>query len=132
MMVGMNKNHKNSSESGITSLEVVEYGAKLTTRLAEKYGGQMTLNQLRVIHSVLLCYLRNGSEFPCTVKWIHENTDIPLSTISRSLAGLVDNGWVADEIHPDDGRSRIIRLGPKSAKTPIDLRILGDWLLDRR
>jgi len=130
-MVDMPNKRNDSSGSGFTPAEVIEYGAELTRRFAEKYGGQMTVNQLRVIHSVMSCLYRNGNDYSCTVKWIHEDTGIPLSTISRAVAGLVDTGWMAEEANPEDGRSRIVRLGPKSDRTPADLRFLGEWMLDR-
>ncbi len=127
----MSKERNDSSGSGITPLDSVEYGAELTRLFSEKYGGQTTVNQLRVIHSVLICLLRNGPNYPCTAKWIHEDTDIPLSTISRATAGLVDTGWMTEEQHPEDGRSRIIRLGPASDRTPADIRYLIDWMMER-
>ncbi|MCU7871755.1 MAG: MarR family winged helix-turn-helix transcriptional regulator [Candidatus Thiodiazotropha sp. (ex Lucinoma borealis)] len=127
----MSKKYNDSSGSGITPLDSVEYGAELTRLFSEKYGGQTTVNQLRVIHSVLTCLFRNGPDHRCTTKWIHDDTGIPLSTISRAVAGLVENGWLAEVPHPEDGRSRIVGLGPKSDRTPADIRFLGDWMLKR-
>lgn len=131
IMTGMYPKNNDSSGSGITPLAVLEYGAELTRLFSEKYGGQTTVNQLRVLHSVLICTYRNGPACPCTVKWIHEDTGIPLSTISRALTYLVETGWIADEPNPQDGRSRIVKLGPKSDRTPADLKFLGKWMLDR-
>ena len=131
IMMGMPNKSNQSSGSGTTSLAIVEYGAELTRLFSEKYGGQMTINQLRVIHSVLSCLYRNGPDYPCTVKWLHQETSIPLATISRAVAGLVDTGWVADEPNPEDGRSRIIKLGPKSDRTPADLKFLRDLMLEQ-
>ncbi len=127
----MSKEFNDSSGSGITSLDSAEYGAELTRLFSEKYGGQTTVNQLRVIHSVLICLFRNGPDYPCTAKWIHEDTGIPLSTISRAVAGLVETGWMTEEPHPEDGRSRIVRLGPKSERTPADIKYLGEWMMER-
>ena len=128
-MMRMPINDNESSGSGTTTLAVVEYGAELTRLFSEKYGGQMTVNQLRVIHSVLSCLYRHGAHYPCTSKWIHEDTGIPVSTISRAMAGLVATGWMAEEQNPEDGRSRVIKLGPKSDRTPADLAHLSEWML---
>jgi DNA-binding MarR family transcriptional regulator len=98
-------------ESGAQA--VVELSRKLLGELAEKYGGDCTLNELRVINQVVSCSVSGRT---CCVTDLHKVTGIPVPTVSRAVANLQNDGWLSDQPDPTDGRKRIISLGPRSLK----------------
>ena len=51
---------------------------------------------------------------------LHKATDIPIPTVSRSVAKLQAGGWLSERQDPDDGRKRVITLGPRSLKETRD------------
>ena len=114
----------------VTALIVVEYTRKLLRRLTGKYGGSVTLNELRVMNQIVLC---NTIGRTCTVTALHRVTGIPIPTVSRSVANLQSNGWLSVRPDPDDGRRRIISLGPRSLqKTCDDIDGAAQWINDFR
>jgi DNA-binding MarR family transcriptional regulator len=51
---------------------------------------------------------------------LHKLTGIPIPTVSRSIAKLHADGWLSEKPDPDDGRKRIISLGPRSLNETLD------------
>ncbi len=87
----------------VTAPTVVEFMRNLFRTQAKRYGSAATLNELRVMNQVILCRLNGRS---CRV------TGIPKPTVSRVVANLQDDGYLSDRRDPDDGRKRIISVGP--------------------
>jgi len=114
----------------VTTQAVVEFSRNLLKDLAENYGGESTLNELRVMNQMLRCHLVGQS---CSVTDLHKLTGIPIPTVSRSVANLQSNRWLSVQQDPDDGRKRIISLGPRSLDLTwddIDRRV--EWINDFR
>ena len=101
----------------ITPQAVVEFSQKLLRELAEIYGGDCTLNEIRVMNQVIRCSLEGRT---CCVTALHRVTGIPIPTVSRSVTNLQDDGWLSDRRDPADGRKRIISLGPRSQQQATD------------
>lgn len=89
----------------ITGVVVLEFTRKLYRGLAERYGGECTLNELRVMNQIILCRFKG---YFCSVTALHRATGIPLATVSRCVCNLRRKGWLEEQPHPDDGRRRII------------------------
>ena len=45
----------------VTPQAVVEFARNLYSLLAEKFGGDTTLNELRVMNQIILCHIRAGA-----------------------------------------------------------------------
>ena len=101
----------------VTAQAVVEFARNLFNTLAEKYGGDCTLNEVRVMNQIIRCHLEGRT---CSVTALHKVTDIPIPTVSRSVAHLRSNGWLSAQPDPDDGRRHIISLGPRSQQNTCD------------
>lgn len=101
----------------VTAPAVVEFMQILFRTLAERYGGAATLNELRVMNQVILFRLNGRS---CSVTALHKATGIPKPTVSRIVANLQSDGCLSDRRDPDDGRKRIISLGPSFSKLARD------------
>lgn len=101
----------------VTAPVVVEFTRNLLRRLAGKYGGGATLNELRVMNQVVLCGTMGRT---CRVTALHEVTGIPKSTVSRVVTKLQSDGWISDRRDPTDGRQRIVSLGPRSLVLTLD------------
>jgi len=109
---------------------VVEFSRILLRELAEKYGGDCTLNELRVMNQIIRCSLEGRT---CAVTALHNITGIPTPTVSRSVAHLRSEGWLSEQPDPDDGRKRIISLGPRSLEvTWDDINRRVQWFNDFR
>ena len=106
-----------TSPREVTPQVVVEFGRRQLRLLSEKYGGDCTLNEMRVMNQVIRCSLEGQN---CCVTALHKVTGIPIPTVSRSVNNLVTDGWLADRPDPADGRKRIITLGPRSAELTGD------------
>ena len=106
----------------VTAQVVIEFTRKLYSALAEKYGGDRTLNELRVMNQIICCSLKGRT---CSVTALHKVTGIPIPTVSRSVANLQSHGWLSSRQDPNDGRKRIISLGPRSLDR-IDEDIAAD------
>ncbi len=120
----------NKKVHDVTPQVVVEFSRNLLRQLADKYGGDCTLNELRVMNQILRCSLQGQS---CSVTALHKVTGIPMPTVSRSVANLQNDGWLSERPDPDDGRKRLISLGPRSLEltwNDIDERI--QWINDFR
>ena len=114
----------------ITAPAVVEFTRTNLRILSERYGGETTLNELRVINQVIRCDLAGRT---CCVTALHRITGIPIPTVSRCVANLQRDGWLSERADPDDGRKRIISLGPHSIElTRDDINGAIRWINDFR
>ena len=95
-------------------VEFARHGLKI---LAEKYGGDCTLNEARVMVQIIRCQLEGRT---CSVTALHKVTDIPIPTVSRAVANLQSEGWLSERQDPTDGRKRIISFGPRSIEATFD------------
>lgn len=97
-------------------VDFARHGLKI---IAEKYGGDCTLNEARIMIQIIRCHLDGRT---CSVTALHKVTGIPISTVSRSVANLQRDGWLSERRDPTDGRKRIISFGPRSTDaTPDDI-----------
>ncbi len=114
----------------VTAQAVLEFSGNLLRDLAENYGGDCTLNELRVMNQILRCHLVGRS---CYVTDLHKVTGIPIPTVSRAVANLQRDGWLSERRDPTDGRKRLITLGPRSLKqTHTDITQAIRWINDFR
>ena len=56
----------------------------------------------------------------CSVTNLHKVTGIPIPTVSRAVANLLDDGWLIERQDPTDGRKRQITLSPECSKRTLD------------
>jgi DNA-binding MarR family transcriptional regulator len=96
---------------------VAEFTRTLYRKLSERFGGETTLNELRVINQVVRCHLAGRT---CCVTALHRVTGIPIPTVSRSVANLQRDGGLSERPDPSDGRKRIIFLSPRSVELAQD------------
>ena len=112
----------------VTATAIIEFTRILYAALAEKYGGDRTLNELRVMNQIILCSLEGRT---CNVTALHKITGIPIPTVSRSVAHLQSEGWLSEQRDPDDGRKRLICLGPRSIELASDdINEFAQWFND--
>ncbi|MEM1175483.1 MAG: helix-turn-helix domain-containing protein [Pseudomonadota bacterium] len=110
----------------ITEKAIAEFSRHLFERVARKYGGDCTINELRVMNAA---YWFSYNDNQCTPTLLAQTTGIPKSTVSRSLASLIDKGWLTDEQDAEDRRRRIIKLSEKSLATrSADFTDAVGWL----
>ncbi len=110
----------------VTAQAVVKFTRNLFKTLDGKYGGDCTLNELRVINQIILCHVDGRA---CSVTALHKVTGIPIPTVSRSVAHLQSDGWLSAQQDPDDGRRRIISLGPRSLEQSCtDIKEAIQWI----
>jgi DNA-binding MarR family transcriptional regulator len=95
----------------ITGQAVLKFSRMLFRSVAEKYGGATTLNELRIMNQIVVSHFTGQI---CYVTTLHGVTGIPIPTVSRSVAHLRSQGWLSEQPDPDDGRKRLISLGPRS------------------
>ena len=114
----------------VTAPAVVEFTQNMLGTLAEKHGGDRTLNQLRVMYQIIRCNLEGRT---CSVTALHRVTGIPIPTVSRVVANLQRDGWLSERPDPTDGRRRIISLGPRTLKEARkDIDRATRWINDFR
>jgi len=114
----------------LMSQAVVEFARNGLRVLSEKYGGDCTLNEARVMVQIIYCHLDGRT---CSVTGLHKATGIPIPTVSRCVANLQREGWLSDSPDPDDGRKRKIGFGPRSeAKTLDDIDEAVQWVKEFR
>jgi len=120
---------KNKQDDLMTQA-VVEFARNGLRTLSNKYGGDCTLNEARVMVQIIHCHLDGRT---CSVTGLHKATGIPIPTVSRSVANLQREGWLSDCRDPNDGRKRNISFGPRSLEsTPGDLQESVQWIKDFR
>ncbi len=113
-----------------TAKAVVEFTRTLFRTLSDRFGGETTLNELRVITQVVRCQLEGRY---CSVTALHKVTGIPIPTVSRAVANLQSDGWLSEKPDPSDGRKRIIFIGPGAMKLAHDdINVAIEWINDFR
>ena len=119
-----------SSPQEETAEAVVQFGRNLLTELSGKFGGDRTLNEVRVMCQIVGCSLKGRT---CSVTALHKATGIPIPTVSRAVTNLQNDGWLTDRQDPADGRKRIISLSPRGLKqTSREIREAVQWFKDFR
>ena len=114
----------------VTAQAVVEFTRTILKTLSDRFGGEITLNELRVITQVLRCHLAGRT---CGVTVLHRVTGIPIPTVSRSVAHLQSEGWLSERADPSDGRKRTIFIGPRSLQLAHDdIKVAIQWIKDFR
>ncbi len=107
---------------------IVDFARHGLKDISDKYGGDCTLNEARVMVQIIRCHLDGRT---CSVTALHKVTGIPIPTVSRAVANLQQEGWVSDQPDPNDGRKRIVSFGPRSHEaTPLDLEQSVEWIND--
>ena len=120
----------NSKPHDVSAKAIVEFSRNLLRELADKYGGDCTLNELRVMNQIIRCNLEGRT---CYVTALHKITGIPMPTVSRCVANLQSDGWLSDRRDPTDGRKRIISLSSQSLdRTPDDINRRVRWINEFR
>ena len=110
----------------VSAKAVAQFNRFVFKRMAEKYGGECTLNEVRVMNQVICCSLEGRT---CGVTALHKVTGIPVPTVSRTVANLQSEGWLSERQHPTDGRKRVITLGPRSTtETSNDIDKSIQWI----
>ena len=114
----------------LMSQAVIEFARNGLKILSEKYGGDCTLNEARVMVQIIHCHLDGRT---CSVTGLHKVTGIPMPTVSRAVANLQSEGWLSERQDPSDGRKRIISFGPRSEETtPGDIEQSIQWVKEFR
>jgi DNA-binding MarR family transcriptional regulator len=72
--------------------------------LSDQFGGNTTINQMRIGHYIGLMSLYHNK--PTNNKDIAETLGIPRSTVSRIVADCIERGWVVEQRDPDDRRRK--------------------------
>ena len=87
--------------------------------LAEKYGGDVTLNELRVINRI---YSESFTTRAAHVTTLAASLNMPMSTVARAVGNLITKGWLIESTNGDDGRVRDIYLSDYAKN-----RRMADW-----
>jgi DNA-binding MarR family transcriptional regulator len=85
---------------------LIRFAALLFNRMAQKYGGATTLNELLMLN---YGFVRH-SMGKATVTEAAIDLDMPKSSVSRILTGMRAKGFVRETIDPTDKRRRVFRL----------------------
>ena len=105
---------------------VVEFARNGLKIISDKYGGDCTLNEARVMIQMIQYHLDGRTS---SVTDLHKATGIPIPTVSRAVANLQREGWLSERRDPDDGRKRLISFGPRSEEnTPDDIEQSVQWI----
>lgn len=97
-----------------TTREIYEFKVELLELMAEHFGGQSTLNHLRVGN-----FIGKSSQYydrPTTNAEIASALRLSRATVSRIVNDFVGAGWVTEYAHPDDGRKRLLTITPGHPK----------------
>lgn len=100
---------KPDNERAMTSA-VSNYNAQYLRILSNEYGGDSTINEVRVINSIVRAYFCGRD---VGVSDIADESGISKSTVSRAVSKLERQGLVYSEVSCDDGRRRYVRLSRK-------------------
>ncbi len=100
----------------VTPKALLEFHRNLLRELSMNYGGDTTINELRVLNQIIYCGIEGRT---CSVTALHKVTGIPMPTVSRAVTNLQNGGWLCETRDPDDGRKRVITLSPRSRKQTI-------------
>ncbi len=100
-------------KQGVTARALIEFHRILLKEIAENFGGDITLNEIRIMNQIILCSVEGRT---CYVTALHKMTGIPIPTVSRTVAKLQNKGWLSERRDFDDGRKRQIFLVPRSVE----------------
>jgi predicted transcriptional regulator len=90
--------------------EIYRFKVDLVDLLARHFGGQRTLNHLRVGNFIGLCCQCDGR--PTSNHEIAQALSLSRATVSRIVSDFVQAGWVTEFPHPEDGRRRLLMIPP--------------------
>ena len=93
--------------AGQVRANLIAFAALLFNRMAEKYGGGTTLNELTLLNYGFVCHARG---IDVCVTQASRDLDMPKSTVSRILTGMRSKGFVTEHVDTNDRRRRIFRL----------------------
>ena len=126
----MNEEFVVKKANEMSAQTIARFNRFVFRRLAKKYGGERTLNEVRVMNQIICCHLEGRT---CSVTALHKVSGIPIPTVSRCVAKLQAEGWLSEQQDPDDGRKRIISLGLRSLNETLDdIRRSMRWWSDFR
>lgn len=94
----------------LTPRQVQDFMTRVLGLMAQRFRGDATLNHLRIGNYIGLRDLFDGAA--TTNKEISEALGIPTSTVSRIVTELMKRGYVAETLHADDHRIRLLRIVP--------------------
>ena len=97
----------------VTAQALVEFHRNMLKELSEKYGGEFTINELRIMNQIIRCNLAGRT---CHVTGLHKVTGIPIPTVSRTVAKLQQSRWLSERRDPEDGRKLVSCLGPRASE----------------
>ncbi|MEM7543452.1 MAG: MarR family transcriptional regulator [Pseudomonadota bacterium] len=100
----------------ITRKTISDFITTLYAVQADKYGGETTLNELRVVAE---CYRAHAYGHIISVSTLANSLQIPMSTAHRAVTNLIAKGWIHDRRDPEDGRRRVIELTEKGLQTNL-------------
>lgn len=104
---------------------LILFASLLFNKMAQKYGGGTTLNELTLLNYGFVCNARG--EAICVTTAARE-LGMAKSTVSRILTGMRARHFVVEEIHPTDRRRRIFRLAEAYLnRGDSDIRELLEW-----
>ena len=87
--------------------DIANYNAAYLDLLSNKYGGDATVNEIRVMNYVLRANLAGRDVgVSCAAKAL----DIPKSTVSRAAQKFRTSGWLDEVTSEADGRRRHLKL----------------------
>ncbi len=115
-----------------TAQEIQAFIGLFLGTLAKHFGGETTLNHLRIGSYIGLMSLYVGDA--TSNKDIAETLGISRPTVSRVVHELIEQKWVRERPHPEDGRRRLIEIvpgHPASDRFERDFRRLLNTLLKR-
>ena len=84
---------------------IAESWGDVLRRIRSYNGGKWTLNQCIVMHAI---HSHNLNGVDCTARGLAESENIPQQTVSNAIAALRAEGLVREEVHPDDGRIKLV------------------------
>lgn len=78
--------------------------------LSLHFEGQTTINDLRIGNYIGLMSLYEGE--PTSNKQISDALGIPRSTVTRIVTDFIEQKWVVEKPHPEDGRKKQLFIVP--------------------
>ena len=104
---------------------LILFASLLFNKMARKYGGGTTLNELTLLNYGFVC---NAPGEDIYVTNAARDLGIAKSTLSRILTGMRAKRFVVEEMHPTDRRRRVFRLAEAYLnRGDSDIRDLLDW-----
>ena len=91
--------------------------------VGDNYGGEITVNQIRVLHFVS-CHLLEGNPF-ATHSAICKGLGLPAATVTRAIGTFFAKGVLKEDLDPDHGRRRRIRFCEGQPGNHVRERYLG-------